>query len=59
MSQKNKPSAENSGKDTKSDIQTSKESVYDKIPLTIKQLDILIIILIITIVVAFILGVRK
>ena len=37
----------------------AKENLYDKIPLTLKQLDIIIVVMLVLFVVVFILGVLK
>ena len=57
MSQESKPPAEHCVNNSNPGFEAAEESVFDKIPVTVKQLDIFIICLIIGIVVALVLGV--
>ena len=59
MSQENKETTQSGSAEKKQEPIGVKETFYDKIPLTAKQLDVIIIILIIAIIAVLALGIFK
>lgn len=59
MEEDKEPSGENGNEAAQPPRKGSKEWVYDKIPLSVKQLDIIIVVLIAALIIFFVLGALK